>query len=88
MRHMIPASTQAAHIVPPEKDAYTVEEFCQRNAISKSELYEQWRSGVGPRVMKRGSRWVRISREAAAEWRRRMEGGAESLPGEDPSEAA
>jgi len=57
--------------IPPEKDAYTPDEFCARNAISKSKLYELWRNGRGPEVMK-DAQWVRISKEAAAEWRQRL----------------
>ncbi|AZG75902.1 transcriptional regulator [Methylocystis rosea] len=41
--------------------------------MSQSAYYELKRKGRGPREMRIGSKGVRISREAAQEWRRRME---------------
>ncbi|HEY0833211.1 MAG TPA: hypothetical protein VGE72_04810 [Azospirillum sp.] len=52
----------------PDKLVFTVDEFCARHGLSKSELYRLWRTGQGPAVMRHG-RWVRISWEAAAAWR-------------------
>jgi hypothetical protein len=34
---------------PPERQADSVTQFCQRYNISRSSLYEQWRQGIGPR---------------------------------------
>jgi len=59
----------------PPALAYSVREFCAGNKISKSHLYALIRDGLGPRLMRVGGR-VLISHEAAAEWRRRMEGAA------------
>lgn len=50
----------------------TVEEFLQRNRISKPTLYKLFREGKGPRVIRVGRR-VFIAPEAEAEWRRSME---------------
>jgi hypothetical protein len=53
---------------------YTIQEFCVAHRISRSRLYELWGAGHGPRVMQNGTRRL-ITFEAAADWRRRMEGG-------------
>jgi hypothetical protein len=55
--------------------AYTVEEFCKSNRISRTNLYELWKQGCGPAFMKNGVRRI-ISAESAAEWRRAMEARA------------
>lgn len=55
-----------------DKDAYNVDTFCDRHAISRAYLYLLWKRGQGPRFMQVGARRL-ISREAAADWRRRME---------------
>lgn len=55
-----------------ERDALGVEEFCRRHGISRAYLYILWRRGEGPKYMRVGGRRL-ISREAAADWRRRME---------------
>jgi predicted DNA-binding transcriptional regulator AlpA len=49
-------------------DAYTINEFCARNRISRPFLYRLFSAGLGPRVFRLGSR-VLITREAAREWR-------------------
>jgi hypothetical protein len=51
---------------------YTVAEFCSAHKISRSKLYQLWRSGVGPRSIKIGSKHL-ITAEAACEWRRQLE---------------
>lgn len=56
-------------------DAYTVDEFCRSHRISRVKFYELLRDGRGPRTMRIGRRQL-ISREAAAEWRRQMEGAS------------
>ena len=58
-------------------DAHSVPEFCRRHRICRATFYNLRRKGLAPRVMKVGNRTL-ISREAAAEWRRRMEAEAES----------
>jgi len=55
-----------------EPDAYSIDEFCRRNSLSRQFLYVLWDRGEGPRFMRVGTRRL-ISREAAAEWRRKME---------------
>ena len=51
-----------------EPAAYDTLEFCAAHRISRSQLYKLWRAGVGPRFMRLGKS-VRISKEAAAQWR-------------------
>lgn len=53
-------------------DAYSVEQFCRRHAISRAYLYLLWKRGLGPQFMKIGGRRL-ISRQAAIEWRDRFE---------------
>jgi hypothetical protein len=57
---------------PPPLAAYSISEFCQSHRISIDTYFRLQRGGVGPRVMKVGSRTI-ISLEAAAEWRRERE---------------
>jgi hypothetical protein len=54
------------------KDAYGVQEFCDRNGISRAFLYLLWRRGDGPRFLQLGTRRL-ISKEAGADWRRSLE---------------
>jgi hypothetical protein len=51
---------------------FTVAEFCAAHKISRSKLYELWRSGIGPRAVKIGSKNL-ITAEAACEWRRQLQ---------------
>jgi predicted DNA-binding transcriptional regulator AlpA len=55
-----------------ERDALGVDEFATRHGISRAYLYLLWKRGDGPRFMQIGARRL-ISREAALEWRQRME---------------
>lgn len=55
--------------------AFTVPQFCTAHNISRALFYVLQREKRGPRVMKCGRRTL-IAREAAADWRRRMEGEA------------
>ena len=48
--------------------AFTVDEFCEDNRISRTTLYKLWKQGIGPRFMQVGERKL-ITAEAAAEWR-------------------
>ena len=51
----------------------TILEFCATEGISRATYYNLKRDGLAPREMRiRGS--VRITPEAHADWRRRMEG--------------
>lgn len=61
------------------REAFSVEQFCTAHGLSRSGFYELLRQQRGPRLMRLGRR-VLISREAAADWRRRMEEAASSAP--------
>jgi predicted DNA-binding transcriptional regulator AlpA len=50
----------------------TVDEFCERNGISRSTLYKEWRTGGGPKRVKTG-KTTRITRRAERLWRRERE---------------
>ena len=56
-----------------ERDAYNVSEFCEAHSISRGTYYNLRKDGLTPKEMKISKAGVRISREAAAEWRREME---------------
>lgn len=58
--------------------ALSVADFCALHSITKPTFYEMIKRGLGPRIMKVGTRTL-ISIEAAAEWRRQMEQGAELI---------
>ena len=60
----------------PETAATTVDEFCQAHRISRASFYNYLKAGQGPAVMKVGGRTL-VSNEAAAAWRRRMEGASD-----------
>jgi hypothetical protein len=55
-----------------ERDAYSIDDFCERHRISRAYLYVLWKRGCGPRSIKLGRRRL-ISVDAATEWRRAME---------------
>ena len=52
--------------------AFDIDEFCQRNYISRGTFYNLRKQGNGPRVMKVGGRTI-ITPEAEDDWRRNME---------------
>ncbi len=56
---------------------YSVSEFCREHGISRGLFYQLLKDGKGPKTMKLGRRTL-ISREAAEEWRRRMETAAQA----------
>ena len=56
----------------------TVNEFCAAHRISRSLLYRLIKDGRGPRLTKI-SNSTRISNEAAAAWRARMEQESEGI---------
>lgn len=58
--------------------AMSVADFCMFHSITKPTFYEMIKRGLGPKIMKVGARTL-ISTEAAAEWRRKMEDGAELM---------
>jgi hypothetical protein len=69
----LPSDRIAAADVPAMAPVvYTVTEFCVAHKISRSKLYQLWRSGMGPRAVKIGSKNL-ITAEAACEWRRQLQ---------------
>jgi hypothetical protein len=60
---------------PLEQRAYTVNEFCRSDRVSRAKLYELWQLGIGPRFYLVG-RHRRISIEAAADYRATAEAAA------------
>jgi hypothetical protein len=66
-----------AQPLPQEQDAYKVAEFCRRHRISVSTFHKLRKEGRGPRVMQPGAQ-ARISKEAAAAWRKKMAAEANS----------
>jgi hypothetical protein len=56
----------------PERQAYTVAEFCDAHGFSIARYYALRREGLGPAEMRFGNT-VRISIEAAAAWRQERE---------------
>jgi len=59
---------------PSEGDAYTIDEFCQRNRISKAFYYKLRKKKQTPDELRLGGK-VLISKEAAARWRAQREAG-------------
>ena len=55
-----------------QKHSFSIKEFCELHAISRSFFYLLREKGEAPRLMKVGRRTL-VSAEAAAEWRRNME---------------
>jgi hypothetical protein len=66
-----------------DKDAITIDEFCEQHLISRSYFYKLLRLGLGPDLMHVGGR-KRISREAGEKWRR----GCEAVVNEAAHQAA
>ena len=56
---------------------YSVSEFCREHGISRGLFYQLLKDGKGPKTMKLGRRTL-ISREAAEDWSRRMEGATQA----------
>lgn len=54
------------------RQSFSIKEFCELHAISRSFFYILREKGEAPRLMKVGRRTL-ISAEAAAEWRKNME---------------
>jgi hypothetical protein len=59
----------------PSADAFSIKSFCEQHEISEALYFQLQADGVGPRIMRVGGR-VLISREAAAQWRRKREAAA------------
>lgn len=56
---------------------YTIQDFADAHHISRATMYNMWRAGGGPAKMQVMGR-VLISREAAREWRKSVEGAMPS----------
>ena len=54
-----------------DQDAFSINQFCARHGFSRGKFY-QLTADERPRIFRVGRR-IFISREAAEEWRRRME---------------
>jgi hypothetical protein len=55
-----------------DRAAYTIDEWCAAHRLSRRKFYDLQEQGVGPRLMRIGSK-VLISVEAAADWRAERE---------------
>ncbi len=62
-----------------QQQAFSVAQFCEAHGFTKVLFYKLLKEGRGPRIMKVGSRTL-VSAEAAAEWRKSMEDGAQVCP--------
>ncbi len=67
--------------------AFSIEQFCHLHGISRAKFYELRDEGEGPTLMHVGTR-VLISREAAEQWRRRMEREDKAEAAETKAEAS
>jgi len=56
-----------------ERAAYSVQEFCLRNHISRPTYHRLRAEGRGPVEMRIGLNVIRITADAEREWQRRME---------------
>ena len=70
----IPGADVPAIVMAPL--VFTVANFAAPTKISRSKLYQLWRSGTGPRSIKIGSKNL-ITAEAASAWRRQLEAATE-----------
>ena len=61
--------------------AFSIKHFCAAHGICVETYFRMQRAGIGPSVMKVGSRTM-ISVEAAAAWRREREAAARKQHGE------
>jgi hypothetical protein len=71
--------------VDVEPAAYDVRRFCDSHNVSRTQLYRLWAQGRGPRFFKLGKQ-LRITAEAAAEWRAQMQAETDALTTEIQSE--
>lgn len=54
------------------RNSFSVNEFCFQENISRSMFYKICKLGLGPKILKVGSRTL-ITEQSAAEWRKKME---------------
>jgi hypothetical protein len=55
-----------------DRAAYTIDEFCAAHRLSRRKFYDLQEHGIGPRLMRIGSK-VLVSVESAAAWRAERE---------------
>src|SRR5262245_23900614 len=67
--HEIVAAALAVPAVMAEPLAFTIREFCKAHGLCISSYYKLKRLGFAPREMHLAGNIIRISIEAAAEWR-------------------
>jgi hypothetical protein len=65
------------------KAAFSIDEFCRRNSISRRTYYNLKEVGIGPREMKLCGA-VRITVDAEADWHRARERAAGSVEAHAP----
>ena len=58
--------------VPSGDQSKTIRQFCQAEQMSRPQYYNMKKRGRGPRELRDG-RFVRITPEAHADWRRALE---------------
>lgn len=75
--HTLPVLETPQERPAVDRFAYSVPEFAEAHGLSRAHFYNLLRDGKAPKVMYVGRRTL-VSREAAAEWRKRME--SESQP--------
>jgi hypothetical protein len=66
------------HRQPDDRDADTLDQFCERNGFSRSMFYKLKAQGLAPAVFNVGTR-VMISKEASRAWRREREKAAREV---------
>ncbi|MBT1511786.1 hypothetical protein KIP88_14840 [Bradyrhizobium sp. SRL28] len=64
-----------SNLPPPPRLAMSIPEFCEAHGLSEGMYYKMKKQGLGPRLMKCGSRSL-VTFEAAADWRREREAAA------------
>jgi hypothetical protein len=67
--HQLVAAALAVPAVMAEPLAFTIREFCKAHGLGIASYYKLKRLGLGPREMLLAGNIIRISIEAAAEWR-------------------
>ena len=62
-----------------DRDSYSIDQFCPRNAISRGMFYKLDKAGQAPKCFSVGTRRL-ISNESAAHWRSERERAFDSPP--------